>query len=325
MSFMSKSPWVIHYDASSCNGCDIEVLATLCPGFDAERFGVINTGNPKHADIFLVTGSVNSRNIHVIREIYNQMPEPKAVIACGCCACEGGVFHDCYNVIGGVDRAIPVDVYAPGCAVRPEALIDAIVEAEKVLEEKYEAMKKGEHAPVIPLDAPVRRRGRKDHDREANLPTSSCAAAPTWPPEKKGRGYRCVNTHCVNTVDGVDIIYTFVVDGADDVYENYRIKNVPHHGHIPSIQGYFPGVFPSKTRRRTYGITVDDMLLDFHFNFYSTDVSEPMTVITPEKKAAMEKAAKIAKAKAAKAAKDAKAKADAAKAAAPSATEEKGE
>lgn len=57
MAFASKSPWVIHYDGSSCNGCDIEVLATLCPGFDGERFGVVNTGNPKHADIFLVTGA----------------------------------------------------------------------------------------------------------------------------------------------------------------------------------------------------------------------------------------------------------------------------
>ncbi len=57
MSYASKSPWVIHYDGSSCNGCDIEVLAALCPGFDVERFGVMNTGNPKHADIFLVTGA----------------------------------------------------------------------------------------------------------------------------------------------------------------------------------------------------------------------------------------------------------------------------
>ena len=140
-TYLSKSPWVIHYDASSCNGCDIEVLATLCPGFDAERFGVINTGNPKQADIFMVTGSVNERNISVIQEIYNQMLEPKVVIACGICACSGGVFHDCYNVIGGVDQAIPVDVYAPGCAVRPETLIDAVVEACVILEEKAAAMK----------------------------------------------------------------------------------------------------------------------------------------------------------------------------------------
>ena len=102
MAFASKSPWVIHYDGSSCNGCDIEVLATLCPGFDGERFGVVNTGNPKHADIFLVTGSVNEQNIGVVREIYDQMLEPKVVVACGICACTGGVFHDCYNVIGGV-------------------------------------------------------------------------------------------------------------------------------------------------------------------------------------------------------------------------------
>lgn len=150
MAFASKSPWVIHYDASSCNGCDIEVLAALCPGFDAERFGVINTGNPKHADIFLVTGSVNERNIHVIQEIYRQMIEPKAVVACGCCACSGGVFHDCYNVIGGVDKAIPVDVYAPGCALRPEGIIDAVVEAVGVLEEKAKIMREGGD-PTTPM------------------------------------------------------------------------------------------------------------------------------------------------------------------------------
>ncbi len=147
MSFASKSPWVIHYDASSCNGCDIEVLAALCPGFDAERFGVVNTGNPKHADIFVVTGSVNERNIHVVREIYSQMVEPKVVIAAGCCACTGGVFHDCYNVLGGVDKAIPVDVYAPGCAVRPEALIDAVVEAVGILDEKAKAIEAGSYEP----------------------------------------------------------------------------------------------------------------------------------------------------------------------------------
>ena len=66
MSTFKKSPWVIHYDASSCNGCDIEVLACLMPKFDVERFGIINTGNPKHADIFLVTGSVNVQNLSLI-------------------------------------------------------------------------------------------------------------------------------------------------------------------------------------------------------------------------------------------------------------------
>ncbi|MFR3877727.1 MAG: NADH-quinone oxidoreductase subunit B family protein [Collinsella sp.] len=140
---MSRSPWVIHYDGSSCNGCDIEVLASLTPLFDAERFGVVNTGNPKHADIFLVTGSVNVQNLPVVRQIYNQMLEPKCVVACGICACSGGVFRDAYNVIGGVDRAIPVDVYAPGCAIRPETVIDAIVEACGILDQKEAVMRAG--------------------------------------------------------------------------------------------------------------------------------------------------------------------------------------
>ena len=149
MSGTMKSPWVIHYDASSCNGCDIEVLATLAPKYDAERLGVINTGNPKHADIFLVTGSVNERNIHVVRQIYEQMLEPKVVVACGVCACTGGIFSECYNTLGGVDKAIPVDLYVPGCAVRPEALIDAVIQGTEVLENKRRAIKDGTYEPPV--------------------------------------------------------------------------------------------------------------------------------------------------------------------------------
>ncbi|HVT72140.1 MAG TPA: NADH-quinone oxidoreductase subunit NuoB [Lacunisphaera sp.] len=136
MPGLTKSPWVIHYDASSCNGCDIEVLACLAPGFDVERLGVINTGNPKHADIFLVTGAVNEQCREVIRTIYDQMPEPKVVVAVGICAATGGIFRECYNVAGGVDSVIPVDVYVPGCAARPEAIIDGVVQALAVLEKK---------------------------------------------------------------------------------------------------------------------------------------------------------------------------------------------
>jgi ech hydrogenase subunit C len=145
MSAFKKSPWVIHYDASSCNGCDIEVLACLMPGFDVERFGIINTGNPKHADIFLVTGSVNVQNAPVVRNIYAQMPEPKVVVAIGICGCSGGIFRECYNVMGGIDTVIPVDVYVPGCAARPEAIIDGVVRALDVLEEKQRFMQASAH------------------------------------------------------------------------------------------------------------------------------------------------------------------------------------
>ncbi|WP_066649419.1 NADH-quinone oxidoreductase subunit B family protein [Christensenella timonensis] len=137
---VSKSPWLLHYDGSSCNGCDIEVLACLTPVYDVERFGVINTGNPKHADIFLITGGINDQNKPVVEQIYSQMPSPKVVVAVGICACNGGIFKECYNIIGGVDTTIPVDIYVPGCAARPEAIIDGVVKAVALLDEKRKAM-----------------------------------------------------------------------------------------------------------------------------------------------------------------------------------------
>jgi ech hydrogenase subunit C len=143
MSCITKSPWIIHYDASSCNGCDIEVLACLTPLYDVERFGIINTGNPKHADIFLITGGVNEQNVEVVKNLYSQIPEPKIVIAVGVCASSGGIFRECYNIMGGVDKVIPVDVYAPGCAARPEQIIDAVVRGLSILEEKRAALKAG--------------------------------------------------------------------------------------------------------------------------------------------------------------------------------------
>lgn len=147
-AYVTKSPWVVHYDGSSCNGCDIEVLACLTPGYDVERFGIINCGNPKHADVFLVTGSVNEQNKGIVKQIYEQMPEPKVVVAVGICACSGGIFKDCYNVMGGVDQVIPVDAYVPGCAARPEAIIDAVVKGLGVLQAKRDAMVNKVEAPA---------------------------------------------------------------------------------------------------------------------------------------------------------------------------------
>ena len=141
MTYTTKSPWILHYDASSCNGCDIEVLACLTPLYDVERFGIINTGDPKQADILLITGAVNDQNKNVVKQLYEQMPEPKVVVAVGICACSGGVFRDCYNILGGVDTVIPVDVYVPGCAARPESIIDGVVKGLTVLEEKTKKLK----------------------------------------------------------------------------------------------------------------------------------------------------------------------------------------
>lgn len=141
MSAVERSIWIVHYDASSCNGCDIEVLACLTPVYDAERFGLILTGNPKQADLLLVTGSVNARNLPVLRQIYEQMPDPKAVVAIGACAYSGGVFSECYNVSGGVASAIPVDVYVPGCAAKPESILDGVLKAAAILAERRKSLR----------------------------------------------------------------------------------------------------------------------------------------------------------------------------------------
>jgi NADH-quinone oxidoreductase B subunit len=121
------SPWLIHYNSGSCNGCDIEILATLTPRYDAERFGVKLQGSPRHADVLICTGPVTLQSQERLRRIYEQMPEPRYVIAVGSCAISGGAFRGCYNVVGQIDEVIPVDVYIPGCPPRPQAILDGVV------------------------------------------------------------------------------------------------------------------------------------------------------------------------------------------------------
>jgi ech hydrogenase subunit C len=143
-----KSPWVLHFDCGSCNGCDIEVLACLTPVYDVERFGMINVGNPMHADVFLVTGTVNHRNKKVLRNLYDQIPDPKVVVAIGACGLTGGIFRDAYNVVGGVDKVIPVDVYVPGCPAKPEAIIDGVVLSLEKFREKASITVLSANSPV---------------------------------------------------------------------------------------------------------------------------------------------------------------------------------
>ena len=123
-----NSIWAVHFNSGSCNGCDIEILATLTPRYDVERFGIKLEGSPRHADVLIVTGPVTRQARERLIRTYEQMPEPKFVISVGSCSISGGVFEGCYNVGGSVDEVIPVDVYIPGCPPRPEAIIDGIVQ-----------------------------------------------------------------------------------------------------------------------------------------------------------------------------------------------------
>ena len=122
-----NSPWLIHFNSGSCNGCDIEILATLTPRYDLERFGVKLQGSPRHADVLIVTGPVTRQARERLIRVYEQMPEPKFVVAVGSCGLSGGVFHGSYNIAGGVDEVIPVSAYIPGCPPRPEAIIHGVV------------------------------------------------------------------------------------------------------------------------------------------------------------------------------------------------------
>jgi NADH-quinone oxidoreductase B subunit len=122
-----NSPYAIHFNSGSCNGCDIEILATITPRYDLERFGIKLQGSPRHADVLICTGPVTQQARDRLVRIYEQMPDPKFVVAVGSCAISGGVFDGCYNCLGGIDKIIPVNAYIPGCPPRPEAIIDGVV------------------------------------------------------------------------------------------------------------------------------------------------------------------------------------------------------
>jgi NADH-quinone oxidoreductase B subunit len=121
------SPWVLHYNSGGCNGCDIEFLDLLTPRYDVERLGIMKEASPRHADILVCTGPVTLKSVDRLRRIYGQMPEPKWVVAVGACACSGGIVAESYNVLGGIDRVLPVAMYVTGCPCRPEAILDGLL------------------------------------------------------------------------------------------------------------------------------------------------------------------------------------------------------
>lgn len=137
-----KSPWILHFNTGACNACDIEIIAALTPRYDMERFGVLLKGTPRHADVLVCSGSVTKQIKSRLITIYEQMPEPKFVVAVGACACSGGVCQGCYNVESGIDKVIPVSAYIPGCPASPKAIIDGVVKLLAGLEAREAAAEK---------------------------------------------------------------------------------------------------------------------------------------------------------------------------------------
>ncbi|MFP4000286.1 MAG: NADH-quinone oxidoreductase subunit B family protein [Thermoplasmata archaeon] len=133
-----KALWVFHVNSGSCNACDIEIVSTVTPRYDVERFGIKLVGTPRHADVLLFTGPVIKKTKERVLRIYEQTPDPKVVLVIGNCASTTGVYYDSYAIEGPIDRLLPDDahiIYVNGCPVRPENIINGVKEAWLYLEE----------------------------------------------------------------------------------------------------------------------------------------------------------------------------------------------
>lgn len=140
--------------------CAIEMIATGAGRFDIDRFGAgVFRPSPRQSDLIIVAGTVTLKMGPVVRRVYDQMPEPKWVIAMGACASTGGPF-DSYSTMQGVDRTIPVDVYIPGCPPRPEALLYGLMRLQDII------MREAPSAYIFESDGTVRRQRRLEGDEE---------------------------------------------------------------------------------------------------------------------------------------------------------------
>jgi NADH-quinone oxidoreductase subunit B len=123
-----NSLWYLLF-ATAC--CGIELMQTGGPRTDVDRFGMVFRATPRQADLLLIAGAVTYKMADAVRKLYDQMPEPKYVLAMGSCANCGGLFQRSYSVVKGVDKILPVDIYLPRCAPRPEALNEALMCIQK--------------------------------------------------------------------------------------------------------------------------------------------------------------------------------------------------
>lgn len=160
---IKRSAFIYRIDCGGCNGCEIEIFASITSIFDAERFGIKVVPSPRHADILLFTGAVTRAMRLPALRAFEGAPDPKICVSYGACGCSGGIFHDLYCVWGGSDKIVPIDVYIPGCPPSPQATIYGLAVALGLLNQKLAARHheegEDEHValtlPGIPSDVRV--------------------------------------------------------------------------------------------------------------------------------------------------------------------------
>ena len=147
--------------------CGIEMMAMFGPKFDLARFGAEAARfSPRQSDMMIVAGTLTWKMALAARKVYDQMPDPKWVIAMGVCSSSGGMY-DSYAVVQGIDSILPVDIYVPGCPPRPDAVIDAILKLQKLIERESPSKRIFQGPPT---DVDDRGTGRRDYQPNAGLP-----------------------------------------------------------------------------------------------------------------------------------------------------------
>ncbi|MFL7871244.1 MAG: NADH-quinone oxidoreductase subunit B [Anaerolineales bacterium] len=136
--------------------CAIEMIAAQASRYDMARFGMeVMRPTPRQSDLMLVSGTVTKKMVPLIVRLYNQMPEPKYVVAMGACASGGGPFKEGYNVVAGIDKFLPVDVYIPGCPPTPQALIHGLIKLQEKIDKqsirKVRWYRKGPDSVEVPV------------------------------------------------------------------------------------------------------------------------------------------------------------------------------